>query len=177
MDGRSRWPSGWRGATLILIGVLMGAMVIEPAVGHVTKRLAHLRSHLDPRYVNVGEALDASDGFGDSCNPESTTYVDCTDPATVTLAKPGTVLVIVTSHFGAEETNSAGDCRLMRNDSAVSGSMTLQGPSPVDAGGLNLVDVQSLAAGTYTYEVACNEDLGDIRYDDLRVAAVELQVD
>jgi hypothetical protein len=39
------------------------------------------------------------------------------------------------------------------------------------------VDIQSLSAGTYTFEVSCKQTLGDIYFDDLRVAAVELQVD
>jgi hypothetical protein len=124
MNGRNLWPGGWRGATLIVIGILMGAMVIEPAVGHVTQRLAHLREHLDPRYVNVGEALDASDGFGDSCDPNTTTYDDCSGAAaTITLGKPGTVLVMITSHYYSNQTNSAGSCRLERNDGDPSGDI------------------------------------------------------
>jgi hypothetical protein len=178
MDGSIRWPGGWRGAALILIGVLIGASVIQPALAHVTTRLAHLRSHLDPRYVNVGEALDAQDGFADSCDPNTTTYEDCLGAhATITLGKAGTALVIVTSHFQSEETNSAGSCRLELNDGALSGNIILQGPSAVDAGGLNLVDWVTLPAGTWTFEVACEESLGDIRFDDIRIAAVELQVD
>jgi hypothetical protein len=177
MHRQSSWLGGWRGAVLIALGIWIGATALQPAVAHVTRNLAHLKGHLDPRYVNVGEALDASDGFGDSCDPDTTAYVDCSDDATVTLPKAGAVLVIVTSHFGAEQTNSSGDCRLFQNGSAASGGIILQGPSPVDAGGLNLVDVQQLPAGTYTYDVRCNQSLGDIEYDDLRVAAVELQVD
>jgi hypothetical protein len=60
MDARTRWPSGWRGATLVVAGVVMGTMLIQPAVAHVTRKLAHLQKHLDPRYINAGEAAGGS---------------------------------------------------------------------------------------------------------------------
>jgi hypothetical protein len=55
MIGRRSWASGWRGGVLVLSGLMLGAMVIQPAVAHVTTRLAHLTGHLDPRYVNTAE--------------------------------------------------------------------------------------------------------------------------
>ena len=39
---------------------------------------------------------------------------------------------------------------------------------------MNLVDVESLPAGTYTFEVSCNEVADDIEYPNIRVAAAEL---
>jgi hypothetical protein len=46
----------WRAASFILAGLMLGAILFEPAVAHVTRSLRHLRSHLDPVYVNVNES-------------------------------------------------------------------------------------------------------------------------
>jgi hypothetical protein len=57
---------GWHAVTLVLGGVLLGAILIEPAVAHVTKRLGHLIKHLNPIYVNTDEAAggDLSGPYG-----------------------------------------------------------------------------------------------------------------
>jgi hypothetical protein len=49
-----------RSVPLLLAGILAGGVIIQPAVAHVTRRLNHLFRHLDPRYVNVGEAAGGS---------------------------------------------------------------------------------------------------------------------
>ena len=41
-------------------------------------------------------------------------------------------------------------------------------------GGMNLVQVQTLGPGTYTFEVACNETDFEIEFRGVRVVAVEL---
>jgi hypothetical protein len=52
-----RRASGWRGGLLLVLGVVLGATVLQPAVAHVSDSLRHLtREHLDPRYLNTGEA-------------------------------------------------------------------------------------------------------------------------
>jgi hypothetical protein len=60
MELRNRWPGGWRGATLIVVGTFVGATLITPATAHVKRSLKHLFRHLDPRYINVGEAAGGS---------------------------------------------------------------------------------------------------------------------
>jgi hypothetical protein len=60
MELRNRWPGGWRGVTLIVVGVFVGATLITPATAHVKRSLRHLFRHLDPRYINVGEAAGGS---------------------------------------------------------------------------------------------------------------------
>jgi hypothetical protein len=60
MELRNRWPEGWRGATLIVVGAFVGATLITPATAHVKRSLKHLFRHLDPRYINVGEAAGGS---------------------------------------------------------------------------------------------------------------------
>ena len=42
---------------------------------------------------------------------------------------------------------------------------------------MNLVDVQTLSPGTYTFRVSCNEQDADVEYRDIRVAAIELAQD
>jgi hypothetical protein len=61
MDLRSRSPGGWRGGIVIVVGVFIGATLFQPAMAHVTRKLNHLVKHLDPRYINVGEAVPLAD--------------------------------------------------------------------------------------------------------------------
>jgi hypothetical protein len=42
-------------AALLVLSLLVGLNLILPAGAHVTRRLPHLLSHLDPRYINVNE--------------------------------------------------------------------------------------------------------------------------
>src|SRR5688500_11237328 len=42
MESRSIWTRGWRGVTLILVGIVMGANLIAPAVAHVGGTINHL---------------------------------------------------------------------------------------------------------------------------------------
>lgn len=49
-----------RAVVLVVAGVLVGSMLLEPAVAHVTRKLGHLVKHLDPRYVNEGQAAGGS---------------------------------------------------------------------------------------------------------------------
>jgi hypothetical protein len=51
---------GWRAVVLVVAGVLIGTMFLQPAVAHVTRRLGHLVKHLDPRYLNEGQAAGGS---------------------------------------------------------------------------------------------------------------------
>jgi hypothetical protein len=47
-------------AGLMMLVLLVGSNLVLPAGAHVTKRIGHLFSHLDPRYVNASEkAADA----------------------------------------------------------------------------------------------------------------------
>jgi hypothetical protein len=48
-------------AGLLVLVLLVGSNLILPAGAHVTRRLAHLAGHLDPRYINADEkASDAN---------------------------------------------------------------------------------------------------------------------
>lgn len=64
MELHNRWPGGWRGATVLVVGVFLGATLFQPAVAHVTRKVNHLVKHVfkkaDPRYINVGESAGGS---------------------------------------------------------------------------------------------------------------------
>ena len=132
--------------------------------------------------INEGtlSGLGANDGFDSLCDPQTTTFIDCDAQATVSLNRTMNVLVIVTTHFDVAANAPAwGNCRLERNDAASSNNHPIGGFTPdtstsVHQGGMNLVDVQTLSAGTYTFEVSCNQEDSDVEYRDIRVAAVEL---
>lgn len=126
--------------------------------------------------------LGANDGFDAFCDVSSLTFVDCDGATTITLGRAMNVLVIATTHFDSfGAAPAAGNCRLERDDAAVSINHPIgeldagdDTSSVVHQGGMNLVDVQSLAAGTYTFEVSCNETNSDIEFRNVRLAAVEL---
>jgi len=123
--------------------------------------------------------LDATDDFDDSCDPDTTAYIICGE-TTITLARTMNVLVIVTSHFRNFGTGLAeGNCHLEKNNALDSGNHVIGGDSEgsADKGGMNLVDVQTLVPGTYTFDVLCNQASGDIVYHNIRVAAVKLAQD
>jgi hypothetical protein len=137
---------------------------------------------LDGADINEGtlSGLGANDGFDSLCDPQNTTFIDCDAQATVSLNRTMNVLVIVTTHFDVAANAPAwGNCRLERNDVASSNNHPIGGFTPdtstsVHQGGMNLVDVQTLGAGTYTFEVSCNQEDSDVEYRDIRVAAVKL---
>jgi hypothetical protein len=45
----------WRGFGIMFAGVIVGALLIEPALAHVTPNLTHLIGHLNPVYINTAE--------------------------------------------------------------------------------------------------------------------------
>jgi hypothetical protein len=49
MEQRSIWPKGWRGLALILVGIVMGATLITPAVAHVAGWTHNWTQHIRPR--------------------------------------------------------------------------------------------------------------------------------
>jgi hypothetical protein len=74
-------------AILIVIALVMGANLISPAVAHVTRRLGHLYRHLDPRYVNVGEAATSAANADKLDNIDSAAFQQkCQDGAVLAYA-------------------------------------------------------------------------------------------
>jgi hypothetical protein len=80
MESRNIWMKGWRGVVLILVGVVMGANLIAPAVAHVAgwthNWKVHIRPKADARYLRKGEIHISHNGQV-SINPFGL------DPATI----------------------------------------------------------------------------------------------
>ena len=122
--------------------------------------------------------LDANDGYDAECDPISLTFLDCDSQTTITLDRQMTVLVIAMSHMRITTVGVAsGNCRLETNDVPASGNHRFAGSGGGQHGGMNLLDVQTLAPGTYTFNVSCNEDDDGMAFTDIRVAAIELAHD
>lgn len=49
-----------RSLPLLVAGILAGTVLIQPAVGHVNKRLKHVIKHLNKVYINEGQAAGGS---------------------------------------------------------------------------------------------------------------------
>lgn len=56
MRKRGRSLAGTRVAALLIVGGLIGVALLQPSGAHVNRRLKHLRGHLNPVYVNEGQA-------------------------------------------------------------------------------------------------------------------------
>ncbi|HEX3262829.1 MAG TPA: hypothetical protein VHR37_04130 [Solirubrobacterales bacterium] len=129
--------------------------------------------------------LGANDGYFGICDPGTTTFIDCAS-TTISLGRTMNVLVIADTHFNTFSNTAPawGNCRLERNDAAVSNDhpigeldATEDTQRTVHQGGMNLVDVQTLGAGTYQFEISCNQIDSDVEYPDQRIAVVKLAQD
>jgi hypothetical protein len=89
-----------KSASLLVLVLLVGSNLILPAGAHVTRRMSHLVSHLDPRYINVEEkASDANllDGQDSSAFLRANAKAADADlldgqNSTAFMAGPGTVI-------------------------------------------------------------------------------------
>jgi hypothetical protein len=55
MEQRSIWPKGWRGLALILVGIVMGATLITPAVAHIGSWTHNWTVHIKPKVRTYGD--------------------------------------------------------------------------------------------------------------------------
>jgi hypothetical protein len=59
MQKKNLWTTGWRGAVLIVVALVMGVNLVAPAIGHVGTTIAHIWGHIKPladdRYLREGE--------------------------------------------------------------------------------------------------------------------------
>jgi hypothetical protein len=92
MTERNTWTKGWRGAVLILVGIVMGANLITPAVAHIGS-VTHLwKTHLKPKVNAFGEARWRTDARGAAFSyrdgPYPTVTATAAKVAEVTLNAP-----------------------------------------------------------------------------------------
>jgi hypothetical protein len=71
-------PRG-RSIALLVAGLLAGTVLIQPAVGHVTRRLNHLYKHLDKRYVKVGDTVAQARNATNATNATNAANADSLD--------------------------------------------------------------------------------------------------
>jgi hypothetical protein len=117
------WSRGWRGGVLILAGVLMGAILIQPAVAHVTRKVAHLVKHLNPVYVNEGQSAggDLSGSYPNpnvAANSISTAKIQDSAVTTAKIANDAvTAAKIGADQVGSSEiaTNAVGSSEVADN--------------------------------------------------------------
>jgi hypothetical protein len=159
-DGK-RWASGWRGAVLLVAGLVLGATVIQPAVAHVTNSLRHLTGHLDPRYVNTGEAAG-----GDLSGPHGNLQIR-SDVVTGSEVDEGTLGEVPT----ADQASEAGFAQNAGNAATATNAHNVDGNSVATFNfNANLSSSPSLTTmftlGGLTVKARCfNPDIGDSRLD------------
>jgi hypothetical protein len=106
-----------------------------------------------------------------SCNPDSTVFIDCATTGLITLPAAGRVLLVGAgawdNHGGIAP--NAGSCQLRVDDTTLVGPVTLFGEStsthtfPNEPGGLALTGVTaSLPAGTHKFDLECNETTSNV---------------
>jgi hypothetical protein len=131
MKGRTLWPAGWRAVVLLIVGSVMGANLIAPAVAHVAGWThnwdVHIKPKAEPRYANAVAGTDkAKDsdkldgvnstvlmgGFDAQTITGSTSLTTTvTDVATITVDAPSAGFVILTGNgmFTANHTSGTAD--------------------------------------------------------------------
>ncbi len=117
-----------------------------------------------------------------SCDPSSTTFVDC-GTLTINLPRPGLrVLIVATGMWynAADPGASAGVCRIGVNG-APFGPNAYPGEGTDSTGNivensLTLTNVTdpNLGAGNHTFGLACSQTAGDIKFNPTYVSAVVL---
>lgn len=125
---------------------------------------------------SIGKGRDA---FDESCDPNSNGFVDCLGP-TIAVTRPSKILIQTTgAWFSGGAAAAGGQCLLQENDVTISNAHEIGENTNITAPTRNaampsFVDVVTVNPGTYRYEVTCNENTGDIKYKNQRVAVTTL---
>ena len=126
--------------------------------------------------------LDGHDSFDSECDPGSNTFIVC-DDLTFTLGRPMEVSTTFVYGFGTDGGDPPwGGCKTTLDgaDKVTGIFLTAEDDSDFDLGGVPVVDVMSLDAGTHTIGLECNESIPDSRdivIHDIGISAVELGFD
>jgi len=136
---------------------------------------------------STANAITGSSAYNGDCDPNSATFLDCVG-VTLTLGQPGRVLVNASggqvSISAAAPTAADGDCRLEVDDSTAGiphsttnqpGEATTDNTTPTAENGFANTAVTSvLPAGAHTFELSCNEGVGDQVIEDSMISAVRI---
>jgi len=127
--------------------------------------------------------LDAHDAFDARCDPTSLTFVNC---AGVEFFLQRSMPVLAIFNWAQYSDNDVGDrvagiCRTRLDGNNTSGDIWVGSESASGqtwrTAATPVVDVLTLPAGTHTLQLACSQNLRDIVFGDIRIAAVELGAD
>jgi hypothetical protein len=128
----------------------------------------------------AASALPKGRKITSSCNPTSTTFVDC-GTLTINLPRPGLrVLIVASAMWDSLAGPSRGVCRIGVNG-APFGPDAFPGENTDNSSGdaehsLTLTNVTdpNLGAGNHTFGLACDEVGGNIAFDQTYVSVVVL---
>ena len=136
--------------------------------------------------ADVNEAtltvLDGHDSFDANCDPGNETYIVC-DELSFTLGRDMEVSATWVYGFGTDgDVNPNGECRTTLNGAPKSNSIWLSSEDDSDfsIGGVPVVDVMALTAGTHTVGLECHEhqpDGKDLVVREIGISVVELGFD
>jgi hypothetical protein len=125
-------------------------------------------------------ALDGHDAFDPFCDPSTDSYIDCAS-LTFTVGGRMPVLLMFAYSFGSGTFDEPhGGCQTTLDGTNTSDVLLSSDDDLSSYGGIPVVDVVSLDAGSHTIGLRCAEfqpDDSDIEIEEIRIAAVELAID
>lgn len=178
MNTRRIWPKGWRAIVLLLVGSVMGASLLSPAVAHVGGTVTHLWGHLKPKVKTYGDGRwlkkTAQPGYNYNNNGDANALVGLTGSGasltSVTLQAPAAGFAWVTGKAEIFITHANGTtdnviCKLSKTSGDVNtpsyGTGIVRIPSANPAGQsvdtVEMTRVFSVVAGPNTFHLNCYE--------------------
>ena len=138
---------------------------------------------LDSLTIGRGTSSTASGGTGSSCDPASTTFVDC-GTASLTLPRAERVLILANAQFDGANSGAGyrGDCKLTIDGTRIGGQVSAGSSDGLGVGfngnneaatGLNAV-TDVLAAGPHSFALQCNQAGGSIQFGHTYVSALAI---
>lgn len=170
----------------VLDGSLTGSDINESSLGQVPDS-TELDGESLSQVENVGR-----NGFGGSCNPDTSAVVTCASTQLLTPAGSSVLVVADGSWYGVDDTSDtvdddaadAGSCSLAQsglNNTDISfggtvrvGQLENDHKFPSQASGFALTGIVSTALDNPTFKVRCNQTNADIRFQDVQISAVRL---
>jgi len=125
--------------------------------------------------VALNDIARGRDSYDASCNPTSATFVDCTG-TTIVLPRASKVMIQQTGEWHVDGAAGRGTCVLQQNDVTISNSFQIgellnNTDDTHEAALASFIDVRGpLPAGSYRFELSCNQTAGDMDITDVRTA-------